>query len=103
MKHYDIVVEANELPTERKTTALTLCIHALDYYQTEKDVAMFMKKNFDKLYGPIWQCIVGHEFGIENSTIKIRPSRAEGQTFTVNLKLLVRNLGHILLINCTLE
>ncbi|KAH8850342.1 Dynein light chain 2, cytoplasmic [Schistosoma japonicum] len=64
MKHYDIVVEANELPTERKTTALTLCIHALDYYQTEKDVAMFMKKNFDKLYGPIWQCIVGHEFGM---------------------------------------
>ncbi|CAH8434842.1 unnamed protein product [Schistosoma rodhaini] len=68
MKHYDIVVEANELPTERKTTALTLCVHALDYYHTEKDVAMFMKKNFDKLYGPVWQCIVGHEFGIFKKT-----------------------------------
>ncbi|CAH8828108.1 unnamed protein product [Trichobilharzia szidati] len=63
MKNYNVVVEANELPPERKATALTLCIQALDYYNNEKEVAMFMKKNFDKLYGPTWQCIIGHEFG----------------------------------------
>ena len=29
----------------------------------EKDIAAFMKKEFDKKYGPTWHCVVGRNFG----------------------------------------
>ena len=30
----------------------------------EKDVAEYIKKEFDKKHGPTWHCIVGKNFGI---------------------------------------
>ena len=32
---------------------------ALVKYNVEKDVAMFLKKEFDRLYGTTWHCVVG--------------------------------------------
>uniref|UniRef100_A0A0D9ZWF4 Dynein light chain n=1 Tax=Oryza glumipatula TaxID=40148 RepID=A0A0D9ZWF4_9ORYZ len=29
----------------------------------EKDIAEYIKKEFDKNHGPTWHCIVGHNFG----------------------------------------
>jgi dynein light chain LC8-type len=29
----------------------------------EKDIAAFMKKEFDKKYGTTWHCVVGRNFG----------------------------------------
>ena len=31
--------------------------------QIEKDIAAFIKKEFDKKYNPTWHCIVGRNFG----------------------------------------
>ena len=36
---------------------------ALEKYNIEKDIAAFIKKEFDKKYGPTWHCIVGRNFG----------------------------------------
>ncbi len=36
---------------------------ALDKYNIEKDIASFIKKEFDKKFGPTWHCIVGRNFG----------------------------------------
>jgi hypothetical protein len=30
----------------------------------EKDIAEYIKKEFDKNHGPTWHCIVGRNFGI---------------------------------------
>lgn len=36
---------------------------ALEKYNVEKDIAAFIKKEFDKKYNPTWHCIVGRNFG----------------------------------------
>ncbi|VDM20322.1 unnamed protein product [Hydatigera taeniaeformis] len=36
---------------------------ALKRFSTRKDVAAYMKKEFDEKYGPLWHCVVGRDFG----------------------------------------
>ena len=36
---------------------------AMDKFSIEKDVAAYIKKEFDKKYNPTWHCIVGRNFG----------------------------------------
>jgi dynein light chain LC8-type len=38
-------------------------VKALDKYNVEKDIAAYIKKEFDKKYNPTWHCIVGRNFG----------------------------------------
>jgi len=38
-------------------------LQALEKYNVEKDIAAFVKKEFDKKYNPTWHCIVGRNFG----------------------------------------
>ncbi len=40
---------------------------ALEKYNIEKDIAAYIKKEFDKKYGPTWHCIVGRNFGAQAS------------------------------------
>ena len=35
----------------------------MERHNVEKDIAAFMKKEFDKKYGPTWPCVVGRNFG----------------------------------------
>ena len=35
----------------------------LGRYNIEKDIAAYIKKEFDKKYNPTWHCIVGRNFG----------------------------------------
>jgi len=48
-------------------TSLTLYTplsdQALEKYNIEKDIAAYIKKEFDKKYNPTWHCIVGRNFG----------------------------------------
>ena len=44
-------------------TSLPLLHQALEKYNIEKDIAAFIKKEFDKKYNPTWHCIVGRNFG----------------------------------------
>ena len=38
-------------------------IQALERYEIEKDIAAYIKKEFDKKYQPTWHCVVGRNFG----------------------------------------
>jgi len=38
-------------------------MQALEKYNIEKDIAAYIKKEFDKKYNPTWHCIVGRNFG----------------------------------------
>ena len=45
-------------------------LQALEKYNVEKDIAAFIKKEFDKKYNPTWHCIVGRNFGrLESPTL----------------------------------
>jgi dynein light chain LC8-type len=41
--------------------AVQTAIEALDKYTVEKDVAMHIKKEFDRLYSTTWHCVVGKQ------------------------------------------
>ncbi|CAE7522882.1 Dynll2 [Symbiodinium natans] len=43
--------------------AIDCATQALEKYNIEKDIAAFIKKEFDKKYNPTWHCVVGRNFG----------------------------------------
>lgn len=61
-------------------------------YHVEKDIAAYIKKEFDKKYNPTWHCIVGRNFGetqfqtlLVSLVLNIKSSRPSNQrAATVN-------------------
>lgn len=49
---------------DMKRDAILFAKEALDSAEIkeEKDVSAFIKRKFDKKYGPTWHCIVGSDF-----------------------------------------
>lgn len=48
---------------ENKSIEFLGFIQAFEKHSVEKDVAEYIKKEFDKRHGPTWHCIVGRNFG----------------------------------------
>jgi dynein light chain LC8-type len=43
--------------------AIDCASQAIDKYEVEKDIASYIKKEFDKKHGPTWHCAVGRNLG----------------------------------------
>eukprot|EP00429_Kryptoperidinium_foliaceum_P068439 CAMPEP_0176053574 /NCGR_PEP_ID=MMETSP0120_2-20121206/26648_1 /TAXON_ID=160619 /ORGANISM="Kryptoperidinium foliaceum, Strain CCMP 1326" /LENGTH=119 /DNA_ID=CAMNT_0017387029 /DNA_START=53 /DNA_END=410 /DNA_ORIENTATION=+ len=43
--------------------ATELAVEAMDRYSTERDIANYIRKEFDKRHSPFWHVIVGKNFG----------------------------------------
>ncbi|KAA3670981.1 dynein light chain LC8-type [Paragonimus westermani] len=56
------VVRKTEMPESTQEDVITAVLEATQQYDTEKDVSAYVKKVFDKKYGPTWHCILGHEY-----------------------------------------
>ncbi|XWS72567.1 hypothetical protein CRYUN_Cryun02cG0050900 [Craigia yunnanensis] len=58
------VIEDTDMPLKMQTQALTSASRALDLYEVFDciPIAAYIKKDFDKMYGPGWQCVVGTNF-----------------------------------------
>ncbi|KAK4439884.1 Dynein light chain LC6, flagellar outer arm [Sesamum alatum] len=59
-----VIGETDMLKTMQQD-ALDLASKALDFFDVTEatEIAQFIKKEFDRVYGPGWQCIVGTDFG----------------------------------------
>ena len=44
---------------------------AIDKYTIEKDIAAYIKKEFDRRHSPLWHCVVGRNFGTEREKRKM--------------------------------
>jgi len=55
---------------------------ALEKYNIEKDIASYIKKEFDKKFGPTWHCIVGRNFGACACVVRaqLSPNNARWRT-----------------------
>ena len=53
----------NNLHQTEQVMKFDCLLQALEKYNVEKDIAAFIKKEFDKKYNPTWHCIVGRNFG----------------------------------------
>ncbi|WJX88115.1 hypothetical protein P8452_70234 [Trifolium repens] len=59
-----VIGETDMLQTMQQD-ALNLASKALDFYDVTEaiEIARFIKKEFDRVHGAGWQCIVGTDFG----------------------------------------
>jgi dynein light chain LC8-type len=57
------VIKSADMSEEMQQDAIDCATQALEKYNIEKDIAAFIKKEFDKKYNPTWHCIVGRNFG----------------------------------------
>ena len=49
-------------------------MQALEKFTIEKDIAAYIKKEFDKKHNPTWHCIVGRNFGAREMPLHIGQS-----------------------------
>merc|ERR1712244_199459 len=57
------VIKNADMAEDMQQDAVDCATQALEKYNIEKDIAAFIKKEFDKKYNPTWHCIVGRNFG----------------------------------------
>merc|ERR1712014_158657 len=57
------VIKNADMAEDMQQDAIDCATQALEKYNIEKDIAAFIKKEFDKKYNPTWHCVVGRNFG----------------------------------------
>ena len=63
MSERKAVIKSADMAEDMQQDAVDCATQALEKYNIEKDIAAFIKKEFDKKYNPTWHCIVGRNFG----------------------------------------
>ncbi|XP_034099630.1 dynein light chain 1, cytoplasmic-like [Drosophila albomicans] len=63
MSDRKVVIVDAEMSEEMQQNCVDCATQALEKYNIEKDIAQYLKKEFDKKYNPTWHCIVGRNFG----------------------------------------
>ncbi|KAL1807374.1 hypothetical protein ACET3Z_024364 [Daucus carota] len=58
-----VVIKSADMKEDMQLQAIDIAIAAYEKHGVEKDVAEYIKKEFDNKYGPTWHCIVGKNFG----------------------------------------
>jgi dynein light chain LC8-type len=57
------VIKNADMSEDMQTDATEIAAQAMEKFNIEKDIAAYIKKEFDKKYNPTWHCIVGRNFG----------------------------------------
>lgn len=57
------VIKNADMSEEMQQDAVAVANQALEKFNIEKDIAAYIKKEFDKKHSPTWHCIVGRNFG----------------------------------------
>lgn len=63
MSERKAVIKNADMSEEMQQDAVDCATQAMEKYNIEKDIAAFIKREFDKKYNPTWHCIVGRNFG----------------------------------------
>mmetsp|Transcript_76312 Transcript_76312/g.93718 ORF Transcript_76312/g.93718 Transcript_76312/m.93718 type:complete len:92 (+) Transcript_76312:121-396(+) len=57
------VIKVSDMTEEMQLEAVDVSTQAMEKFSIEKDIAAYIKKEFDKKHNPTWHCIVGRNFG----------------------------------------
>lgn len=57
------IIKNADMSDEMQQHAIDVSNQALDRYNVERDIACYIKKEFDKKYTPTWHVVVGRSFG----------------------------------------
>lgn len=58
-----VIIKHADMPQDMQRKAINLALTALERYELERDMAHFLKREFDERFQPSWHCIVGRHFG----------------------------------------
>ncbi|KAA3455650.1 dynein light chain 1, cytoplasmic [Gossypium australe] len=58
-----VIIKSADMKDDMQKEAVNIAISAFEKNNVEKDVAEYIKKEFDKKQGPTWHCIVGRNLG----------------------------------------
>ncbi|KAJ5996122.1 hypothetical protein N7499_007563 [Penicillium canescens] len=56
-------IKSVDMTEDMQQEAIALAIEAMEKYHVEKDIAQYIKKEFDSRKGATWHCVVGRNFG----------------------------------------
>jgi len=59
----EALVKAVDMNEDMQQEAIEVAQEAMSQYNIEKDIAQYIKREFDKRKGATWHCIVGRNFG----------------------------------------
>ncbi|GMT07445.1 hypothetical protein PENTCL1PPCAC_29619, partial [Pristionchus entomophagus] len=62
-KATECVIKSTDMNDEMQKAAMQVAIDAMNKHRVEKDIATYIKEEFDKRYLPSWHCVVGRNFG----------------------------------------
>jgi dynein light chain LC8-type len=57
------VIKNVDMTEELQQESIDITTAALEKYNIEKDIAAYIKKEFDRRHGPTWHVVVGKNFG----------------------------------------
>ncbi|RXH80232.1 hypothetical protein DVH24_041379 [Malus domestica] len=57
-----VIIKSADMFQDMQKEAVDIAIGAFEKHSVEKDVAEYIKKEFDKKHGPTWHCIVGRSY-----------------------------------------
>lgn len=59
----DSQIKSADMSEDMQRQAVEVAEEAMSKFQVEKDIAQYIKKEFDSRAGATWHCIVGRNFG----------------------------------------
>ncbi|MCJ1292550.1 Dynein light chain [Xylographa carneopallida] len=62
-KKLDAQIKSADMSEDMQQEAIDVATEAMDKFNIEKDIAQYIKKEFDSRKGATWHCIVGRNFG----------------------------------------
>lgn len=62
-ENLEVQIKNADMNEVLQTEVVELAKTAMDRFNTEKDIANFIKKELDRNHTPFWHCIVGRNFG----------------------------------------
>ena len=63
MADYKAVIKSADMTDDMQQDAIETVVQAIQTETVHKDIAAYLKKEFDKKYGPTWHCIAGKNYG----------------------------------------
>ncbi|PTU23315.1 hypothetical protein P175DRAFT_0432934 [Aspergillus ochraceoroseus IBT 24754] len=56
-------IKSVDMSEDMQQEAVEVAIEAMEKYHIEKDIAQYIKREFDSRKGATWHCVVGRNFG----------------------------------------
>ncbi|OMJ78145.1 hypothetical protein SteCoe_22119 [Stentor coeruleus] len=63
MADYRAVIKSADMTDDMQQDAIETAVQAIQTETVHKSIAAYLKKEFDKKYGPTWHCVVGKNYG----------------------------------------